>query len=178
MQTNTLDEFEDALTTLQSNPNAGLNENTISNITLAKGKIEALRKTYNKYQDAPNLGEIISLASDKVTNKQSIEALNNEIGTQALLAKEELEQSGLTKGVDFSMSTLFDKEITDPTEKASYDAFLQSVDNAKLPAVESYANLLIAKSNLEFAQNSVMKAFNKATAPTNFSEPNSFMDSV
>jgi len=174
MQTGTLDEFEEALTTLESNATKGtwgfntnpISADTISNITLAKGKIEALRKTYNKYQNAPNLGEIISLASDKITNKQSIEALNNEIGTQALLAKEELELSGLTKGIDFSMSTLFDKEITDSTEKAAYDSFLQSVDNAKLPAVETYANLLIAKSNLEFAQNSVMKAFNKATAPT------------
>jgi hypothetical protein len=166
MQTNTLDEFQEALVTLKSNPNNTLNESTVANIALAEGKIETLRKTYTKYQDAPNLGEIISLASDKITNKQSIESLNSEIGVQALIAKEELEGSGLTKGIDFSMSTLFDKESIDPVEKVAYDSFLDKVNKAKLLAVESYANLLIAKSNLEFAQNNVMKAFNKVTSNT------------
>lgn len=175
MQTNTLEEFEQSLDRKLKDPDSKLSADTITNITLAKQKIEVLKKTYDKYKYAPNAGEIVSLAADKITTKQTIENVDVELGKQALLAQEEIEL--LADGqVDFSMSTLFDREFENDADRSRYDTFLYRLQSSESPEIQGYLNLLTAKSNLKFAQQETMHLFNKAVGPTYMQDKKNIAD--
>lgn len=165
IRTNTIDEFERALNNAKSNER--LSNETKVNIELAKENISQLKTVYEKYQDKPNIGNIISLASQKITNKQSLKEMDVELAKLTAPAHEEIDAFIKREklDVDFTMSTLMDREFEDPAEAAKYDNFLDKLQAENNTAVDTFINMQIAKNNLQMAHYETMKQFNEQTHP-------------
>ena len=166
IQTNTLDEFEKALKTAQENAQT---DETSSNIGSAIRSIEELKKVYEKYQGKTNIGNIIELASQKITNKKSIEHLDHEMETQRALADNEINSVIAREGLDLdpiSANEILDREITDDESGRALTKLIQTLEKEHNPAFNTYMDLVFAKENLQYAQHQTMKAFNEQTSPT------------
>jgi hypothetical protein len=173
IQTNTLDEFQKALDkTLENNNNAKSSTNfsaeTVNNITLAKEKIADLKKTYDRYQDRSNIGNIVNLASQKITNKQSLKHLDEEMVSQSALAKEELEgvlQREGIKDVSFDqVHRALTNEVSEEEEQR-LQPVLDILQKNATPALDTLLDLQDAKDNLQYAHLETMKNFNEQISP-------------
>ena len=165
MQTNTLDEFEKVLDSTSTRNS--FSPETIVNIELAKSKLQEVKKVYEKYKDKPNAYRIVSLAAQKVTNKQSLSELEKEMLVQKDLAREEIDAFLKREKIDieYSMDTLVDRTFEDETENTKYLSFLDKLSKEGLTAVETYLDLQFAKENLEYAHLETMKQFNEQVSP-------------
>ena len=174
IQTNTLDEFQKALDkTLENNSNAKSSTNfsaeTVNNITLAKEKIADLKKTYDTYQGRANIGNIVNLASQKITNKQSLKHLDEEMVSQSTLAKEELEgvlqREGINDVTFDQVQRALTSEVTEEEEQR-LQPVLEILQKNETPALDTLLDLQDAKDNLQYAHLETMRNFNEQVSPT------------
>lgn len=173
IETNTLDEFEKALDQTLDNHNntkstTKFSAETVNNITLAKEKIADLKSTYDKYKDRSNVGNIVKLASQKITNKQSLKHLEEEMVSQAGLAKEEvegmLEREGI-KDVTFEqVHRALNTEVS-PEEEQRLQPVLEALQKNATPALDTLLDLSDAKDNLQYAHLETMRNFNEQVSP-------------
>ena len=173
IETNTLDEFEKALDkTLKNNQDSksatNFSAETINNINLAKEKLADLKSTYDRYQDRSNIGNIVKLASQKITNKQSLKHLDEEIVTQKNLAKEEVEgliQYAGLKDVTFEeINNALNNEVS-PEEEQRLQPLLDVLQKENTPALDVLLDLGQIKENLQFAHLQTMRNFNEQVSP-------------
>ena len=173
IRTNTLDEFQKALDTTLKNHNDSksatqYSAETVNNITLAKEKVADLKSTYDRYKDRGNVGAIVELASQKITNKQSLKQLNSEIGNQRALAQEEV-QGFIDReklGVSFTdIDELLERRELDEKESKKLEDFYSKLEKEPTPALGTYMDLKFAKENLEYANLHTMKEFNHQVSP-------------
>jgi hypothetical protein len=179
MQTNTLDQFEKTLDNLikrSENPlgQGGISSETLQNVRLAKEKIEKIKQTHDQYKSRSNVGTIVELATKKLAIKQGLQNITQEIATQRILANEELETLK-SKAPDHLKNADIDTIVNDnpftkeDMEDGTFD-FVQSVDKAKSPAIQSYVRLLETQEEMKFAQRETMSSFNTETSPTREAE--------
>ena len=162
--TGTIDEFEKSIDSVINNDK--LSQETRVNAQLSKENISKLKDVYKKYKESPNLYNIISLASQKITNKQSLEELDKEIVNLSLPAKEEIDRIIKLNNldVDYSMSSLFDRKFDNQEDQNKYDNFLDLLQADNNTAINNYANLIYSKNNLQLAHYQTMKDFNDNVA--------------
>jgi hypothetical protein len=172
IQTNTLDEFEQSLDTLSKNKDAKFSEATAVNIGLAKQKIADIKKVYEAYGQRSNVGEIVDLAVQKMTAKQTVEHLNNEILTQRDLANDaykaylqSLGKNATSFSVPGDIDSLLDAEGNTSEEESELDKFTKALEDTKDPAIQTYVNLLATRDNMQAARRMTMKMFNEAVSP-------------
>ena len=174
IQTNTLDEFEKSLNGIidfhkEEKDNSGFSTDTIANVQMAKEKIAEIKKTYEKYSDKSNVGTIVELAAQKVTNKQTISELEAEMLKDKESATEEINTLLRDKNmsVDFNLDSLFDRQFEDVEEQEKYNKFLGLLEanQNSMPSLSTYASLAYTKFNMEQAHTETMKAFNEQVSP-------------
>jgi hypothetical protein len=172
IKTNTLDEFEQTLDALSKNKDAKFSEATVMNIGLAKQKIAEIKKVYEAYGQKSNVGQIVDLAVQKMTAKQSIDQLDTEILNQRALANDAYKAYLQTLGANapsFSapgdIDSLLNAEGTTPEEESELDKFTRALEETNDPAIQTYVNLLAAKDNMQAARRMTMKNFNEAVSP-------------
>lgn len=173
IQTGTLDEFQKALDkTLENHNNTRsstkYSAETVNNITLAKEKIADLKKTYDRYQGRSNIGNIVNLASQKITNKQSLKHLDEEMLSQSGLAKEELEgvleREGI-KDVSFDQVHRALTSEVSAEEETRLQPVLEALQKNATPALDTLLDLHDAKENLQYAHLETMRNFNEQVSP-------------
>lgn len=172
IKTNTLDEFEQTIDKLATRKDSQFSEKTAMNIGLAKQKITEIKKVYERYSDRSNVGNIVDLAAQKITAKQSIETLDKEILTQKDLAEQAYQDylKGLGSTPSFmpavsNLDGLLNAEGTTPEEEKEIDKFTAALEKTNDPAIQTYVNLLAARDNMEAARRMTMKQFNEAVSP-------------
>ena len=173
IQTGTLDEFEKALDKTLARANnskvaTSFSAATVNNIVMAKQKIEEIKSVYNKYKDRSNVGQIIELASQKITNKQSLNQLEQELLTQKELAREETEAFFKREKINMDFDTYLqkmDQEDMTSEEEAAFDSILDKLSAEDTPALNTYNDLWLSKEMLQDAHYQTMKSFNEQVSP-------------
>lgn len=172
IQTNTLDEFEKTLDNLAKRKDSQFSEATSLNIGLAKQKISEVKRVYETYAQRSNVGEIVDLAVQKLTAKQSLDQLDTEISTQRTLANEayqdylqSLGKNAAPMSVPTDIDSLLESEGTTPEEENELEKFTKALEDTNSPAIQTYVSLLAAKDNMQAAKRMTMKNFNDAVSP-------------
>ena len=173
IQTGTLDEFEKALDKTLARANnskvaTSFSAATVNNIVMAKQKIEEIKSVYDKYKDRSNVGQIVELASQKITNKQSLNQLEQELLTQKELAREETEAFFKREKINMDFDTYnqkMDQENMTPEEEAAFESILDKLSAEDTPALNTYNDLWLSKEMLQDAHYQTMKSFNEQVSP-------------
>ena len=167
VETNTLDDFEDALDNILKKPN--VDEVTKNAVIKAKSTLGMVRDTATKFRGYRDLGLIIKDKYLQETNKDTISRIEQEKFKLSQDIEDDIKawaEDNNQPIPEFSGAELFSRaeEIEDKKEREEYEDFLKMVTEADLASVRELINLQVNQTIAEEANKSLRKDFNKRTS--------------
>jgi len=168
--THTIEDFEDALTTLSKKPD--INDQTKANIIEAQATISQIRGTYEKHKDKRNVKAIMRLEANKLLGKKAKIEMDNQISDARKVIEADIDafngRDGFKK-LDIAVENLFNPEYEATLSGdalVEYRQYLETLEKQEIGSIQMLERLQAAKAEVIMFEKDNRILFNEATSPT------------